>query len=51
MDELAKIALAKNMVPLIMPEFPGITVGGAINGKKRFPRKSFSNDLHFFFLF
>eukprot|EP00128_Syssomonas_multiformis_P014753 Colp12_sorted_trinity150504_noHs@30183 len=32
MDELAKVALSFGMVPLMVPEFPGITVGGAING-------------------
>lgn len=32
MDEMATIAIAHGYIPQIVPEFPGITVGGAIGG-------------------
>jgi FAD/FMN-containing dehydrogenase len=32
MDELALVAMAHGVIPQIVPEFPGITVGGAIGG-------------------
>jgi FAD/FMN-containing dehydrogenase len=32
MDEMAGIAIAHGFLPQIVPEFPGITVGGAIGG-------------------
>ena len=32
MDELALISLAYGYIPQVVPEFPGITVGGAIGG-------------------
>lgn len=32
MDELAAIARAYDVIPQVVPEFPGITVGGAIGG-------------------
>jgi FAD/FMN-containing dehydrogenase len=32
MDELALIAIAHGYIPQMVPEFPGITVGGAIGG-------------------
>ena len=32
MDEMATIAIAHGYIPQIVPEFPGITVGGAVGG-------------------
>jgi hypothetical protein len=32
MDALVKATLTANLIPLIVPEFPGITVGGAVQG-------------------
>jgi len=31
-DELARLALARGWVPAVVPEFPGITAGGAFSG-------------------
>lgn len=32
MDDLVKNTLLHNLIPPVVPEFPGITIGGAING-------------------